>query len=147
MLNILEILNTQTSRINFIRGLIYLSRAQEISEVKKGIEPEERVFLRNAMISLSIPEKEMEELEELIDLDNIDIDLQFNNKKQALFFIREGIQVCYVDGQYTELERDMIYDMGDLLGIGKEKIVEIENWALEGIRWVERGNKLLEVEV
>lgn len=147
MINILEILDTQTSRINFIKGLICLSRAQEISEAKKGIDPEEKVFMRNAMMSLSIPDKQMEELEELIDADNIDIDLEFNNKRQALFFIREGIQVCYVDGEYTKPEKDMIYDMGNLLGIDKEDIEMIEEWVLEGIKWVERGNKFLKVEV
>jgi hypothetical protein len=146
MINILEILNSQTSRINFIKGLIYLSRAQEISEAKKGIDPEERVFLRNAMISLGINEEEMGKLENLIDLDEINIDLVFDNKRQALFFLREGIQVCYVDGQYTQPEKDMIYNMGNLLGIDKGHIISIEEWVLEGIEWAERGNKFLEVE-
>jgi hypothetical protein len=147
MINILDILNTEKARINFIKGLIYISKAKEMREGLTGVETEELIFFRNAMISLQIDEKTQKELEEIINYTDITIDIAFDNKKQSLFFLREGIQICYVDGVYYDAEKDMIKEMADKLGIGMDIIEKIEKWVLEGIEWTKQGEKFLEMEV
>lgn len=143
MINIMDVLYTEKSRINFIKGLVFLSKAQEISEGLTGIDPEEMLFLENAMNGLQIPQHEREKIIEIISAEKFDIEIEFDNPTQALFFIREGVQICYVDGSYDLPEKEMIYKMGEMLGVNKNKIEEIENWVLEGIKWTEKGNKLI----
>lgn len=146
MVNILEILHTEDSRVNFIKGLINLSKASEMAEGRIGIEDEELEFLRNAMSALQLGDQKKQELEAMIYSKENKVDIYFEYRKQALFFLREGIQVCYIEGQYQKAERDMVHSMSQQLGISKKCVEEIERWALEGREWANRGEKILELE-
>ena len=146
MADIMEILNSDESRMHFIKGLINLSKAQEIRAGKNTISDEELSMLRNAMIALNIPEDSQKALESSIYSNENIIDIEFESKKQALFFLREGLQICYVEGQYYVEEKEMMGEMAKKLGVSEEKLEQLEKWVLEGIEWVHRGDKLLEVE-
>ena len=146
MINVFDILTTEKSRVNFMKGLVYLSRAEEICEGTIGITPEEMAALDSAMVTLNIPEDERANIEKLINSSEINLDIELDNMKQALFFIREGVQICYVEGRYCQAEKDMIYKMGQVLGVSNEKIKQIEDWAFEGIQWSKRGETLIEME-
>lgn len=131
MINMFDILTTEKSRINFIKGLVYISKAEEISEGSNGVNIEEMEALKSAMQTLSISEKEKAKLEKLIYSKEINLDIEFDNERQSLFFIREAIQVCYAEGCYSKAEKDMIYKMGQMIGISNDKIKEIEDWAVK----------------
>ena len=146
MADIMEILNSDDSRMHFIKGLINLSKAQEIRAGKNTISDEELTMLRNAMIALNIPANAQKELESLIYSSENIIDIEFESKKQALFFLREGLQICYVEGQYYIEEKEMMGEMAKKLGVSDKKLAQLEQWVIEGIEWVHRGDKLLEVE-
>ncbi|OPY55809.1 MAG: hypothetical protein A4E55_02397 [Pelotomaculum sp. PtaU1.Bin035] len=146
MINILEILDSERARINFIKGLIYLSKATEKKEGLGGIDESELVFLRNSMRALCLEQEIQNKLEEFIMLKEIRIDLSFDSKKQTLFFFREAIQLCYIDGMYQQAEKDMVLEMAKMLGVELNIIDKIEKWVLEGIEWLQRGDKLLELE-
>jgi hypothetical protein len=145
MVNIFDILNTEESRENYIKGLIYLSKAKENDAGKTGIEPEEYEFIQNAMTALSLPEKFRGEMMELINSLNNPVEIAFNNKQQALFFIREGIQGCYIDGEYHEAEKRMVEQMATILGIDPNTLNKLEQWVQEGMEWLKRGDQLIAV--
>ena len=146
MANILEVLPDEKSRINFIRGLISLSKAAEQREGSAGINTEEMTFLKNAMLALNLSEQIQHELEGLVRSKENSINISFEGKKQALFFLREGLQICYAEGQYYQAEKDMINEMADILGISSVTVDKIEQWVVEGIDWVKRGDEILEME-
>jgi hypothetical protein len=146
MANIHEILDTDKARYHFIRGLVNLSKAQEMSENLTGVEEEELYFLRNAMTALEIKEVDRIELENLINATENEVKIEFDNMKQSIFFLREGIQICYVDKRYTQAEKEMIGGMAKKLKISDEKLQKIEAWVEEGMEWSNRGETLLEME-
>lgn len=147
MINIFDILDSEEAKINFVKGLIYLSKAEEIEKGVKGINTEELGYLKNAMNALCIDEQKQKQLERLIYSDIIDLDISFDSKRQAVFFLREGIQICYIDSQYSQAEKDLIYKMASVLGIDSSTIAKLEEWVLEGIEWSNRGEKFFELEV
>jgi hypothetical protein len=112
-----------------------------------GIEPEEYILFKNVMLSLQLPEKIQQYFEDLIKLPDNLIDISFDSKKQSLFFLKEGIQLGYIDGNYDTEEKQVIYKIADKLGISKDSVEKIEKWVLEGMEWVQRGEKLLDLEV
>ena len=146
MINILEVLDSENSRINFIKGLSNLSKAQEIREGSNSISNEELELLRNSMIVLNLDEKVRHDLEALIYSNENKIEIHFDSKKQALFFLREGLQICYVEGQYHEAEKEMMREMALKLDVSEGKLEQLEKWVLEGLEWSERGDKILEME-
>ena len=147
MLDIFDILNTEKSRINFIKGLIYISKAEEIAIGSNAVEEEELTALNSAMNTLQIPENERTKLENLISSNEIKIDIEFENSTQSRLLIREALQICYIEGCYGDEEKDMIYKFGKKLGINSNQIEKIEKWVLEGIKWSEFGEKLVIGEV
>lgn len=131
MINLFDILTTEKSRVNFMKGLVYISKSEEISEGTNGINPEEMEALKTAMKTLSISEEEKANIEKLINSKEINLDIEFDNERQALFFMRQAIQVCYAEGCYSQAEKNMIYKMGQMIGVSNDKIKEIEDWALK----------------
>jgi len=146
MTNILEVLTDEKSRTNFMRGLINLSKAEESREGSVGINTEEMTFLKNAMLALNLPEYTQRELETFVRSKDNAINVSFETKRQALFFLREGMQICYIEGQYYQTEKDMIEEMAKMLGVSCETVKKIEQWVREGIEWSARGEEILEME-
>ncbi|MGC7871823.1 hypothetical protein ACPUYX_09885 [Desulfosporosinus sp. SYSU MS00001] len=146
MVDIHQILDSDDSKVNFIKGLIYLSKAEELEKGIKGINMEELGYLNNAMVALNIDELKRKQLESLIYLNSIELDISFKSKRQAVFFLREGIQICCIDGQYSQAEKDLVYRMASVLGINKSMVANLEEWVSEGIEWSNRGEKFLELE-
>lgn len=146
MIDIFDILNSEKARICFIKGLINLSKAQEMSQGQTNISDEELGMLRNSMAALKIPEDVQINLEQSIYSKENIVDIEFDSKRQALFFLREGLQICYVEGNYYDAEKAMIKAISHRLGVSDDSLKQLEAWALEGIEWSRRGDKLLELE-
>jgi uncharacterized tellurite resistance protein B-like protein len=143
MLDIKRILNTKNSRTSFMKGLIYIAKADG------KIDESEKQFFTNAMVALELSKEDINSLQEILNnKDNfINVtDLKFDSKKQKLFFFREVIQLCYIDQSYSEREKTLIENIRVKVGISKEDILKIEGWVKEGIEWSQRGEKLLEAE-
>jgi uncharacterized tellurite resistance protein B-like protein len=143
MRNINLIMTDAKSRFNFIKGLICISKASEIEEGVIGINTEEKRFLENAMESLDINKSDRAVLEALITAKENDTNIAFENQEQALFLLREGVQVCYIDGKYSEAERKLVEVLAEKFGVSKKSVEAIEKWVEAGIRWEEQGDELL----
>lgn len=140
MINANQILDTAQAKINFMKGIINLAKVE-------GIHENEIVLFNQAMAALGLSEETILELDDLIrDEENI-VEVEFDSKKQGLFFLKEGIQLCYVDGHYGDKEKELIREKAFKLGISLEHVHKIEEWVLEGIEWSNRGDQLLELEV
>ncbi len=147
VINIQEILYDEKSKINFMKGLINLAKAAETREGLIGVNTEEMNFLRNTMAALGLSLEVQRKLENLVKSKDNTIEISFENKKQALFFLREGIQICYIEGQYNQAEKDMVDEMAQILGVNQEAVTKIEDWVKEGIEWSKRGLSICEMEV
>ena len=137
MNDLTTIFNTEESKFNFLKGLIYLAKADG------NVDPIERSFFINAGVNLDISEKNIDELNKLFDVEEYAIELEFSNRIQGKLLLQEGIQLCYLDGKYDIEEQAIVAYMGELLQIDDDSIEEIENWVLEGVKWRERGYAML----
>lgn len=137
MSQLIEVYGSIGSRMNFMKGCIRLAKADgQISE-------NEKQFFINAANSLNLHGSNLEELTSLMADNNASIDICFETKKQSLFFINQAIQLCYVDGKYSESERKEITSLASQLGVATEAIDKIEEWVLQGMTWVKAGEELL----
>lgn len=134
-----EIYPNEKERVMFLKGLIRLSKADgQVSE-------EEREFFSDAAKGMGVSESSVQSLERLF-INNQKISLEFRNKKQALFFFRDAIQLCYIDNDYSQAERDEVSQIAKELSISLENIRKIEDWVQKGMEWQAEGSTLLELE-
>lgn len=139
MLSINEVLTTNEAKENFMGGIVNLAKADG------AIDDSEKQFFLNAAVSLGWEEKIDELNESLNSVENV-IDIEFNSRKESLFFFKEALQLVYLDDKYDEEEKKVINEIRKQLDIEKEVVDEIENWVLEGMEWVKKGEKLIEME-
>lgn len=136
-MNINEILNSTNSKKNFLKGLILISKTD-------GVEEEEKVFFEQAGMALQLDQNSIEEIESF--WNKSDIEIEFENKQQSLFFLREAIQLCYVDNGYTDNEKCMILKLAKMLEVNEEIVNKIEEWVVEGIKWSKKGEQIINME-
>jgi len=146
MKNVCVILNDDKAKFNFLKGLICLSKATEIKEGVIGINTQEKMFLETAMKAIDINKNDQSILNALINAKENDDNISFENSEQALFFLREGIQICNIDGNYSDEERKLVYSLAKKLGVSKASVAIIENWVEAGRKWEEKGDALLKLK-
>jgi len=132
-----DIFNTEEARGNFIKGCICLAKVDGV------ISPEERQYFMAAACSMGVSDEQMEEIRHCMD-SHEDIHVQFNTFVEKVLFFREAIQLCAVDGEYTEPEKTMIKTMANTLSVPDSIIREIEDWVEEGMIWKKHGDNLVE---
>ena len=72
------------------------------------------------------------------------ISLAFASRSEVLCFLREALQLCMVDDEYSDAERKEIMELAQAFSIEPERVHALETWVQEGIEWKARGDKLLE---
>lgn len=138
-MDINEILKTEESRKSFLIGLVFLSRVD-------GVDESEKVFFKNAATGLNLSEEAQHEVNLSWTKEDMP-ELKFENKKAALFFVMQAIQLSNVDNSYTEREKEYVYNTALKLGVSNESVKQIESWVNEGLIWQAQGIKLLDLEV
>jgi len=96
-MNLKQTFNTTESRVSFLKGLALLSVADG------KVDESEKEYFLNAGIGLEIPEDQLKNIISVFAHDAGEIDklgVIFENKKQSLLFLREAIQLCYMNGDY-----------------------------------------------
>lgn len=131
-----EIYNSKESQKTFIKGLINVIKADGV------IDESEKTFLSDFLNNFDFDNKDKEEINNFLNSNNNEVTISFENDTQKLFFLKEALQLCYIDGEYHDEEKRLIMDIGKKLGINVEKIKNVEKWTAEGIEWYKRGIKI-----
>lgn len=134
-----EILLTQEAKINFLKGLIRIGKCDGEQDEK------ELFFYHQATIAMGIEENEREQIDSAWN-DDKKIMVEFKESKEKMFFFIQAIQLCWIDGHYTEREKQEIREIAQELGITEDAILEVETWVKEGIEWNNKGEKLLKLK-
>ncbi len=137
---------TEEERVNFLKGMVRMARVDGV------VEEGERIFFRNLLVALAISEEDSTKLESALDADmelpevKSYLSVSFSTKRQAIFFLEEAIQLCYIDGVYHEKERAEIRLLTKELNISVETLEKVEKWVQEGMAWQAKGELLLSLE-
>ena len=132
-----QLFQTNEAKMNFVKGLIRISKADG------GISPEEQTFFIDAARGLGISEEDIAMLPAVMNQD-AEIPLAFASRSEVLCFLREALQLCMVDDEYSDAERKEIMELAQAFSIEPERVYALETWVQEGIEWKARGDKLLE---
>lgn len=139
-MNVMETFQTIDARENFLRGLAILST------VDNEVDDVEIKFFTDAARGMELPPDSIKSIAEILSMtpsESTKIPLLFNNKNQCLLFIREAIQLCYANGNYTENERDYVIKVAKMFNVPMSSVCELENWVIEGMSWSRKGDDLL----
>jgi uncharacterized tellurite resistance protein B-like protein len=129
--------SSNEERLNFIKGLVRIARSDN------KISPEEEVFFINASQGLALEESQINKLKEAIVDTSILLPVTFPKKEQSIFLLKEAIQLCFIDGRYSDLEKVEVTKLAKELNVSPIAVVELEEWVQEGIAWTQRGDNLL----
>ena len=136
-MEIKQILATKDARMNFLKGLIRLAKAD-------GIKDESEVsFYRQAVYAMELDAQFCAEIDKLWENDDLEISISFKTNREKMFFFIQAIQLCWIDGSYTEVEKREIYKIASELEISEMAIQKVEDWVNEGIIWNKQGDSLL----
>jgi tellurite resistance protein len=58
--------------------------------------------------------------------------------------LQELLRLSHLDGLFTERERVAILDIAKLMGVPVSMVHKLDEWVLEGLRWVWSGEDLLD---
>ena len=139
MLDLYSILETTESRFNFMKGLIRIAKADGI------IATEDIETFNNLGKSMGLNELTMNELHSIISSDD-PCKITFEKKEHKLAFLIEALQLCYIDGHYTDNERTEMNNIAKELNISNTALDEIEKWVIEGMEWSKKVNSLFTLE-
>ena len=137
-MEIKEVLQTREARVNFLRGLIRLAQTDGV------VDENEFVFYRQVAVVLDLGESEVESLEKLKDETN-EITVNFETDREKMFFLIQAVQLCWVDNNYSDMEREELRDLCQEMSISVEALEKVEQWVSEGMEWNKRGEALLEL--
>lgn len=138
-MNIEEILKSEVAKRDFLIGLVYLSKVDGI------VEESERNFFTNTASYLQLSKEALNEIN-LCWTTDIMPELNFNDKKEKMFFLTQAVQLCSVDNFYSDEEKKFIHEIALSLDVSKDSVEKIEDWVREGIEWKNKGYKLLVLE-
>lgn len=121
----------------YMNGMVRLAKADGT------VADEERGFILNAAQGLGLT------AEQIADLDSCFTSLEkkrvtFTNRGSAAFFIQEAIQLCMVDGQYDDSEKQEIRNIAAENGLNESDVAAFEEWIQEGLAWRSRGEALVQ---
>ncbi|MDE8689745.1 TerB family tellurite resistance protein [Faecalibacterium sp. DFI.5.82] len=132
-----QLFQTTEAKMNFVKGLIRISKADGV------ISPEEQTFFIDAARGLGIPENDIAILPTVM-TQTEEILLTFASRQEALCFLREALQLCMVDNNYSESEQKEIMKLAKEFGVELERVHALEKWVQDGIEWKKQGDMLVE---
>lgn len=131
-----QLFQTTEAKMNFVKGLIRISKADG------EISPEEQIFFIDAARGLGIPERYCNP--PAVMTQTKEIPLTFASRQEALCFLREALQLCMVDNDYSESEQKEIMKLAKEFGVESERVHALEKWVQDGIEWKKQGDMLVE---
>lgn len=130
------ILHTKDSKINFLKGLIRIAKCDSV------IDDNEQRFYNQAAYTMGLGQEDTQLLEECRNMEG-KIDIFFESSKEKMFFLTQAVQLCWIDGGYTDSEKVEIHCLAEEMGISQSALEAVEDWAYEGIVWNKKGDELL----
>lgn len=122
----------------YMNGMVRLTKADG------AVVDEERVFILNAAQGLGLATEQIADLDSRFTSPDKER-VMFTNRGSAAFFIQEAIQLCMVDGQYDDNEKQEIRDIAEENGLNESDVTVFEEWIQEGLAWRSRGEALVQV--
>jgi tellurite resistance protein len=100
-----------------------------------------------------IEDEVLHEYAELLELDFGDLDgsltpdeliPRFNGPASYVAVLQELLCLSHLDGRFSSDEKSAILDVARRMGVGRDMLRKIDEWVVEGLQWMLRGEELME---
>lgn len=125
------------------------------------LTPEEQHALLELLIYMAKTDGKVHDVEEEIlhqyaDLVEVDFDSldgsqtphdllpRFLTPTSRTVVLQELLRLSHLDGYFAEDEKAAVLDIAEQMQLPREFVAEIDAWVVEGLRWVLRGEDLLD---
>lgn len=139
LLEIRDVIKTEESRINYLRGLIRIAESDE----NKSSAEEGYIYKIAEILGASYAEIWQAENDQE---NEYPPSIQFVTKQEKMLFLMQALYMCWIDDDYSDAERKEITAIGAEIGIDPLEIGAIESWIKKGIDWLRTGASLLGLE-
>ena len=68
---------------------------------------------------------------------------QLEDPESRVIVLQEMLRLAHIDGLFSDDEQDAILTMAQYMGIPIDLLQKVDEWVLEGLKWVWRGEELL----
>jgi hypothetical protein len=69
---------------------------------------------------------------------------RFENAVSRTVVLQELLRLSHLDGYFADDEKAAILDIAEQMRLPREFVAEIDGWVVEGLRWMLRGEDLLD---
>jgi len=114
-----------------------------LSSVDGVVSPEEVAFINEAAQRFGLDPPSEEAYRRAAGTDLGSLCARFQRPKGRAIALVELINIGFADGRYDESERKGVRVIGQMMGMGEGSIAELEDWVAAGIRWQEKGKRLM----
>lgn len=129
----------EQQRINFLHVLAHVMHADGI------IEEAEAGYIRVAAKAYNIPSSHLDEvMSPATDEETIQLALTIQGDFSRRYMMREMIALAYADGVLDEKEKDVIFHIGNGLGVSDLRMNEMIEWAIDSFELQIDGISLVE---
>ena len=139
LFGIRDVIKTEESRINYLKGLIRIAE----SDNNKTYVEEEYINKIAEIFGATYSDIWKAEVQKTNEASK---EIKFNTRQEKIIFLMQALYLCWLDDEYSDLERDEVAKIGDELGLEASELMEIESWVKQGIEWMLAGAKLLRLE-
>jgi len=137
-MEITEILKSKEAKLNFLKGLIRIAKCDGI------VDEREFAFYKQTATVMGLDEESVDFLDYCRE-GTEKIEVSFEDGREKMFFLIQLVQLCWVNDEYSEVEKAEVRKLAKELEISLEALDQVEKWAYEGIIWNKRGEKLLDL--
>ena len=139
LLEIRDVIKTEDSRINYLRGLIRIAE----SDNKKTSAEAEFIYKIADIIGASYSEIWHAERQTE---NEINTGIHFETKQEKMLFLIQALHECWLDDDFSEAEHEEIIKIGNELEIDQTEVEAVEAWVKQGIEWMRAGAELIGLE-
>lgn len=137
LLAIRDVIRTEDSRINYLRGLIRIAECDENKTLA------EEGFISNIAEIIGASYSEILQAEEQEEIEDSAAMITFESKQEKSLFLMQALYMCWLDDDYSDAERKEIFEIGTAFGIDTAEIEKIEAWVKQGFEWMSAGAELI----
>jgi len=129
---------TNEDKKNFLRAIASIIRADG------DVDEAEKAYLATTASAYGLPEKSVTEVLNPPPLEQIiDALKKVKSARARRYLVRELVSVALTDGSIDDDEMDIVYSIGEALGVAENRMDEMLEWALEGYQWQLDGLRLV----
>ncbi len=124
---------TSDEQLAMLELLIYMAKADG-----KVVDIEQQILENYA----TLVEVEFSDLRD--DATPEDVIPRLRSQVSRAIVLQELLRLSHLDGLFTERERSAILEIAEIMGLPLAMVHKLDEWVVDGLRWVWRGEDLLD---